>query len=100
MYRHTDLCEGFAKYAVEMGSDAMIYVPNFLKIALVIQKLIGVFTDTQTACSLNLLNFFQNKENRQKMETGLRDILNVFKRRTTELRSLLKVKYFMPNTFL
>jgi hypothetical protein len=29
------------KYAVEMGSDAMIYIPSFIKIGLGIQKLIG-----------------------------------------------------------
>jgi hypothetical protein len=38
------------KYAVEMGSGAMIYIPNFIKIGSGIQKLIGgAFTDTQTA---------------------------------------------------
>jgi hypothetical protein len=29
------------KYAVEMGSDAMIYIPSFIKIGSVFQKLIG-----------------------------------------------------------
>jgi hypothetical protein len=39
------------KYAVEMGSGAMIYIPGFIKIGSGIQKLIGGgFTDTQTAC--------------------------------------------------
>jgi hypothetical protein len=33
------------KYAVEMGSGAMIYLPSFIKISSYIQKLIG---DTQT----------------------------------------------------
>jgi hypothetical protein len=37
------------KYAVEMGSDAMIYIPSFMKIGSGIQKLIGVYRDTQTA---------------------------------------------------
>jgi hypothetical protein len=32
--------EGFIKYAVEMGSGAMIYLPNFIKIGSGIQKLI------------------------------------------------------------
>jgi hypothetical protein len=37
------------KYAVEMGSDTMIYVPSFIKIGSGIQKLIeGGYTDTQT----------------------------------------------------
>jgi hypothetical protein len=31
-YRHTDWCEGFMKYAVEMGSGVMIYIPSFIKI--------------------------------------------------------------------
>jgi hypothetical protein len=34
------------KYTVEMGSDAMIYIPSFIKIGSEIEKLI---TDTQTA---------------------------------------------------
>jgi hypothetical protein len=34
------------KYAVEMGTGAMIYIPSFIKIGSVIQKLIG--GDTQT----------------------------------------------------
>jgi hypothetical protein len=37
------------KDAVEMGSDAMIYVPSFIKTGSAIQKLIGGHTDTQTA---------------------------------------------------
>jgi hypothetical protein len=36
-------------YAVEMGSGAMIYIPSFIKIVSAIQKLIGAYTDTQTA---------------------------------------------------
>jgi hypothetical protein len=35
------------KYAVEMGSGAMIYIPSFIKIGSGIQKLIGGYTDTQ-----------------------------------------------------
>jgi hypothetical protein len=35
------------KYAVEMDSGAMIYIPYFIKIGSAIQKLIG--RDTQTA---------------------------------------------------
>jgi hypothetical protein len=31
-------------YAVQMGSDAMIYVPNFIKISSGIRKLIAVDT--------------------------------------------------------
>jgi hypothetical protein len=37
------------KYAVEMGSGAMAYIPSFIKIGSRIQKLIGGgYTDTQT----------------------------------------------------
>jgi hypothetical protein len=35
------LTEGFMKYAVEMGSGAIIYIPHFLKTGSRIQKLIG-----------------------------------------------------------
>jgi hypothetical protein len=40
------------KYAVEMGSGAMIYIPSFIKIGSDIRKLISGgrgYTDTQTA---------------------------------------------------
>jgi hypothetical protein len=37
------------KYAVEMGSGAMICIPGFMKIGSSIPKLIGGYTDTQTA---------------------------------------------------
>jgi hypothetical protein len=46
-YRHTEWWEGFTKYAVDMGSDAMIYIPSFIKIGSGIQKLTK--GDTQTA---------------------------------------------------
>jgi hypothetical protein len=39
------------KYAVKMGSGAMIYIPSFMKIGSGIQKLIGGiqrYTDIQT----------------------------------------------------
>jgi hypothetical protein len=34
------------KYAVEMGSGAMIYIPGFLKIGSDIQKLMEGYTDS------------------------------------------------------
>jgi hypothetical protein len=38
------------KYAVEMGSGAIIYIPSFIRIGSGIQKLmVKGFTDTQTA---------------------------------------------------
>jgi hypothetical protein len=33
--------EGFMKYAVEMGSVAMVYIPSFIQIGSAIRKLIG-----------------------------------------------------------
>jgi hypothetical protein len=36
------------KYATEIGSGAMIYIPSFIKIGSVIQKLMGM-GDSQTA---------------------------------------------------
>jgi hypothetical protein len=39
-YRHTNWWEGFMKYAVEMGSGAMTFIPSFIKIGSGIQKLI------------------------------------------------------------
>jgi hypothetical protein len=36
------------KYAVELGSDAMIYIPSFIKIGSGIQKFIKRYTDPQT----------------------------------------------------
>jgi hypothetical protein len=37
----TDKWEGFMKYAVEMGSGAIIYIPSFIKISSIIRRLIG-----------------------------------------------------------
>jgi hypothetical protein len=36
------------KHAVELGSVAMIYIPNFIKIGSGIQKLTGEYTDIHT----------------------------------------------------
>jgi hypothetical protein len=55
------------KYAVEMGSGAMLHIPSFVKIGSGIQKLIGL--DTQTAWKshkLTFIFFFKNKESRLK----------------------------------
>jgi hypothetical protein len=43
------------KYAVEMGSGAMIYVPSFIKIGLGIQKLVrGIHTHRQKEDRISL----------------------------------------------
>jgi hypothetical protein len=47
-YRHTGLWEGFMKYAFEMDSDAMMYIPSFIKIGSGIPKSKGGYTDTRT----------------------------------------------------
>jgi hypothetical protein len=38
---HRLLWEGFMKYALEIGSGAMLYIPSFIKIGSSIQKLVG-----------------------------------------------------------
>jgi hypothetical protein len=49
-----------------MGSGAMLYVPNFIKIGWGIQKLIGVGAHRQQRDLISLLLLFQNKEIRIK----------------------------------
>jgi hypothetical protein len=51
------------KYAVETASDALMYIPSFIKIYSGIQNLIGGHTDTQTVRKLHNPTFiFQNKK--------------------------------------
>jgi hypothetical protein len=54
------------KYAVEMGSGAMIYIPSFIKTCSGIQKLIWADTQThrQHGDYIRLFLFLKNKENR------------------------------------
>jgi hypothetical protein len=59
-YRHTDLKEGFMKYAVWMGSAAMIYILSFINIGSGIQKL--MWGGHSMVDLINLLLFFENKE--------------------------------------
>jgi hypothetical protein len=53
-------------YAVEMGSGAMIYLPNFIKTGSDIKKLIGGRTYRQHSDRIILL-FFQNTESTLKI---------------------------------
>jgi hypothetical protein len=46
------------KFAVEMGSGGMLYVPSFIRVGPGIQMLVGGFTDTQQGEILRLP--FQN----------------------------------------
>jgi hypothetical protein len=58
------------KYAVEMGSGAMIYILSFIKTGSGIQKLIRRIhreTHIQHGDLISLLLFFQNKESGLKM---------------------------------
>jgi hypothetical protein len=54
------------RYAVEVGSSAMIFIPGFIKTGSGIQKLTGEYTDTQTERRSHkpTFIFFQNKESR------------------------------------
>jgi hypothetical protein len=62
------------KYANEMGLDAMIYIPSFIKVGLGIRKLMGGESwDTEThrrhGDRVNQLLFFQNKKNRLRTKS-------------------------------
>jgi hypothetical protein len=52
------------KYAVEIGSGAMICIPSFIKIVSTIQKLGGGGVHRHHGDPISLLLFFQNKEGR------------------------------------
>jgi hypothetical protein len=59
------------KYAVEMGSGAMIYVPSFITIGSGIRKLMGeggghTQPHKQDGDRTSLLLFFENKESKLK----------------------------------
>jgi hypothetical protein len=57
------------KYALEMGSSGMIYIPSFIKIVSGIQKLLGgihIQIYRQQRDLISLILFFQNKEIRLK----------------------------------
>jgi hypothetical protein len=66
---HTDTWTvgGIMKYAVEMGSGAIMYIPSFIKIDSGIQKLIGRIHRH----SMEIASSFQNKESRQKINCSL-----------------------------
>jgi hypothetical protein len=56
------------KYAIEMRSGAMIFIPSFIKIGSASKQSTGGNSDTQHGDCMNLLLFFKNKEGRQKMK--------------------------------
>jgi hypothetical protein len=58
------------KYAIEMSSGAMIYIPRLIKIGSGIQKLIGGI-HRQQGYLISLILFFSNKESRLIKITAL-----------------------------
>jgi hypothetical protein len=57
---NTHICERFMKYAVEMGSRAMICIPSFIKIGSSIDKLIrGIHRHRQQDDIISILAFFK-----------------------------------------
>jgi hypothetical protein len=60
-------CWGIMKYALEMGSGAMIYIPSLINIGSGIQKLIGGIHRH----SMEIASSFQNKENSQNINCSL-----------------------------
>jgi hypothetical protein len=64
--RHTDWWEGFIKYSVEMGSNAMIYIPSSIIIGWSIQKLKGGDSHADTHTGSKPTFNFQNKEKSPK----------------------------------
>jgi hypothetical protein len=62
------------KYAVEMDSGAMIYIPSLIKIGSAIRKLIEEI-HRQQGDLISLLSFFQNKESKIKIVIKLHQIV-------------------------
>jgi hypothetical protein len=66
-YWLTDWWDGFTKYAFEIGSGAMIYIPSLIKIRHGVQKLtVGIHRHTSWGSHMSAFTF-QNKESRLKM---------------------------------
>jgi Flp pilus assembly CpaE family ATPase len=55
------------KYAAEMGSGAMMYIPSFIKIGSGIEKLLEGSIHRQHGDCISLLSLFKNKQSRLKM---------------------------------
>jgi hypothetical protein len=58
--------EGIYKYAIELGSGVMTYIPSFVKTGSAIQKLKGGDTQRQHGDRISLLLFFHSNESRLK----------------------------------
>jgi hypothetical protein len=79
------------KYAVEMASGAMIYIPSFIKTGSGIHNLIEGDSQThrQHGGLISLLLFFQNKESRLKKRTAQYSYITVYVSTSSD-RSVLK----------
>jgi hypothetical protein len=75
------------KYAAEMGSGAMIYIPSFVTIGSGIQEFMEGYTCRQQddLISLLLLLSFQNKENGIKYSSFVRGLLYFYATQKTRL---------------
>jgi hypothetical protein len=64
------------KYAVEMDSIAMIYMPSYIQIVSGIQKLITGDSQThrQYGDCISLLLFFQNTDSRLKIQSNITEM--------------------------
>jgi hypothetical protein len=64
-----------------MGSEAVIYIPSFIKIGSGIQKLMGGgicrHTHRQQGDLISLLLYFQNKESRLKMKCKFKNCIYI-----------------------
>jgi hypothetical protein len=64
------------KYAIEMDSGVLIYIPNFIKTDSDIQKLVWGDSQTRTQHSdlISFFSFFQNKDSRLKIKCNCKTI--------------------------
>jgi hypothetical protein len=91
------------KYAVEMGSGAMIYIPSFKKIGSGNQKLMGWDSQThrQHGDLISLFSFSQTKENRltikeRRLTIQFTDIFALYsKNHTRQMHQVGRMQYFM-----
>jgi hypothetical protein len=60
------LMQRIYKYAIQIDSDDMIYIPSFLKIGSGIQTLLGGYTHRYQDDNMSFIFFSQNKESRLK----------------------------------
>jgi hypothetical protein len=83
------------KYAIEMDSGGVIYIPSLITIGLSIQKLMGWETRThgQYGDLTSKHLWFQNKESRLKVLNVLERLVYYFENKITIGRGKLYKKY-------